>query len=198
MIFFTSDQHFWHANIIRHCNRPYTSVIDMNEALIANWNSVVRPDDYVFTLGDFAFCGVERMREITARLNGHKYLILGNHDGSEAKMTRAGFTVLGSQSSVYFAGRKFNLSHFPYAMSPWERRWAQFKGWLRDRPFQPSRHEASFPPNDGRWLLCGHVHAAWKIKGRQINVGVDQWDYRPISLREIIGIIREREGLCAD
>ena len=94
-IFFVSDTHFFHANIIKYCNRPWKSgtkdedgeflitekdVYDMNEAIISNWNSVVGPDDVVWHLGDFALGNRNRIPEIVSRLNGKKHLVLGNHD----------------------------------------------------------------------------------------------------------------------
>lgn len=93
--FFVSDTHFFHANIIKYCNRPWKSgtkdedgeflitekdVYDMNEAIISNWNSVVGPDDVVWHLGDFALGNRNRIPEIVSRLNGKKHLVLGNHD----------------------------------------------------------------------------------------------------------------------
>ena len=56
-IFFTSDTHFDHKNILRFCNRPWETVEEMNQGLIDNWNSVVGPDDIVFHLGDVSFGG---------------------------------------------------------------------------------------------------------------------------------------------
>ena len=78
-IWFTSDLHFGHQNIIKFCNRPWKTVEEMNEGLIANWNSVVKDDDIVFDLGDFAFAPNSKWKEILSRLNGIHYLILGNH-----------------------------------------------------------------------------------------------------------------------
>lgn len=93
-VFFTSDTHFCHANIIRYCNRPWNSgkdangdsivterdLYEMNEAIISNWNSVVSLDDVVWHLGDFALGNRSRIPEFVNRLNGHKKLVLGNHD----------------------------------------------------------------------------------------------------------------------
>ena len=56
-VYFTSDTHFQHGNIIKFCNRPYSNVEEMNNAIIENWNSVVGPNDIVFHLGDFAWSG---------------------------------------------------------------------------------------------------------------------------------------------
>lgn len=79
-IFFTSDTHFHHANIIKLSHRPFKDVHDMNEQLIANWNKVVTDKDTVFHLGDFAFGGNDAWDSILSQLNGKIYLILGNHE----------------------------------------------------------------------------------------------------------------------
>ena len=86
--FFTSDTHFNHANIIRFCNRPFKDVEQMNEVMIANWNSVIGKDDTVFHLGDFCLGGAAEWTKILERLNGKIYLIMGNHD---LKNIRQGF-----------------------------------------------------------------------------------------------------------
>ena len=54
MLYFTSDHHFWHTNIIQYCNRPFVSIEEMNEVLIQNWNDLVLPEDEVYYLGDFS------------------------------------------------------------------------------------------------------------------------------------------------
>ena len=76
-VFFTSDTHFYHANIIELCHRPFRSVDNMNEMLIANWNKVVGADDIVFHLGDFCLGNSGKWNRILDRLNGMIYLILG-------------------------------------------------------------------------------------------------------------------------
>ena len=78
-VFFTSDLHFGHQNILKFCNRPWETTEEMDKALIENWNSVVGKDDIVFDLGDFAFAPNWRWKEILSQLNGKHYLILGNH-----------------------------------------------------------------------------------------------------------------------
>ena len=77
-IFFTSDLHFSHANIIKYCQRPFDSVAEMNDALIENWNARVQHDDIVYVLGDMFFCDVSAARGIMHRLHGMKRLVLGS------------------------------------------------------------------------------------------------------------------------
>ena len=78
-VFFTSDTHWGHVNIIRFCSRPFISVEEMNDVLIQNWNNVVPKDGIIFHLGDFAFGGSQLWNDVLSKLNGHIYLILGNH-----------------------------------------------------------------------------------------------------------------------
>lgn len=187
MRFFTADLHFGHANIIRYCNRPFASVDDMNEAMIDRWNITVSPDDSVFILGDLAMGKIEESLSLVPLLNGTKYLLPGNHDRNW--MRNKGFErwvpiYLGA-GLIDWRDRPFvgagealggvRHSHFPYAPAgEYDERYAEFH-----------------PTDTGHWLLHGHVHDAWKIRGRQINVGVDVWDFRPVSELEIINIMKE-------
>jgi calcineurin-like phosphoesterase family protein len=77
-IFFTSDYHLSHANIIKYSNRPYSTVEEMDEAIIANHNATVKPNDTVYFLGDFCFGDASKHLK---RLNGHIIFITGSHDG---------------------------------------------------------------------------------------------------------------------
>jgi calcineurin-like phosphoesterase family protein len=79
-VFFTSDTHFGHTNVIKYCNRPFQDVREMDKALIENWNSKVAPDDIVYHLGDFAFYSVDNIFEILKQLNGYIFFVPGNHD----------------------------------------------------------------------------------------------------------------------
>ena len=78
--FYVSDHHFGHHNIITHCSRPFVSVEEMDEVMIAAWNSVVKPGDHVYVVGDFSLHSPERTAEIFGRLKGQKFLVVGNHD----------------------------------------------------------------------------------------------------------------------
>lgn len=79
-VFFTSDHHFGHQNIISYCARPWDSVEEMTEGLVEAWNETVHPDDLVYYLGDFAMGRIDDTLPIVGRLNGTKLLVPGNHD----------------------------------------------------------------------------------------------------------------------
>lgn len=90
--FFTSDTHFNHANVIKYCGRPFASVEEMNREMIARWNAVVRPEDIVYHLGDFALGKASEWPAFLRQLNGaKKILVIGNHDRSPKQMLEGGF-----------------------------------------------------------------------------------------------------------
>lgn len=190
---FTSDQHFWHANIIRYCDRPFSSVEEMNEALIRKHNEIVKPEDTVFHLGDFslAFRAVELYAK---RLNGKNYLVPGNHDfchpvhKKSKKSPEAAALWLRKYVECGFAGvlslawrlpNDILLSHMPY------------KGGGDHADIEQERFADYRAEDKGGWLLHGHVHTTWKQKGRMINVGADQWDYAPVHMDQILDLIKK-------
>lgn len=80
MFYLIADTHFFHKNIIEYCNRPFEDTETMNNYIIEKWNSIVKEDDIVLHLGDVGFGMVEMLSPIIHSLNGHKFLIRGNHD----------------------------------------------------------------------------------------------------------------------
>ena len=116
MIWFISDTHFGHANIIRYCNRPFASVQEMDETLVANWNAVVQPDDTVWHLGDFALVkGADVLEQYRSRLNGQINLILGNHDRkSYATYKAAGFNIVAISYKIEQNDQRYFLHHSPW------------------------------------------------------------------------------------
>lgn len=194
MIFFSSDHHFWHNNVIRYCNRPFSSVEEMNESLIARWNSTVKPEDTVYYLGDFslAFRAVELYSPI---LNGKKILISGNHDFNHSyhKKSRTpenqlkwhqqyqkyGWIVFPEINVMNIDGLgEVRLCHLPYA----------------DNSEDKDKYAKWRPIDDGKILLCGHVHEKWLTKRSpagtlMINVGVDVNNMAPISTERVNEII---------
>lgn len=201
MIYFSSDQHFWHSNVIRYCSRPHASVEEMNEDMVLKWNTVVRPEDTVYVLGDFslAFRAVETF---PMRLMGDKKLVPGNHDfcHSYHKKSRTeenrdkwkqkyrdyGFEILPEQTTLDLPGLGVvNMCHHPYS-----------DGTNTDESDPKGDKYAKWRPvDDGKILLCGHVHEKWLTKFSpkgtlMINVGVDQHGFYPASLDDIIAIAK--------
>lgn len=182
MRYFTSDLHFYHKNVIEFCNRPWSNVDEMNEGLIKNWNDTVTNEDQVYILGDMFFCGTTKAKEILKQLNGEKYLILGNHDWGKIKTHRAkefGFEWIDKSFSLRIGNQlDVLLSHFPYKNAG-------------DHTEGEERYAEHRYEDGGKWLLHGHVHTAWQIKDKMINVGVDVWDYKPVSQEKIELILLE-------
>ncbi len=183
-IWFTSDTHFGHKNILKFCDRPYDSIEEHDEGLISNWNSIVGVDDVVFHLGDFAFSHPKRWKEIISKLNGHIYLIVGNHDeirypGHDVFEMFEGVT---TQLYITIDNKHVYLNHYPLLC---------YGGTYRK-------------PEDCVWQLYGHVHT--KQDGRkgkddervamcfpyQYDVGVDNNNYKPISWEEVKEIINKQ------
>jgi calcineurin-like phosphoesterase family protein len=165
---FTSDTHFNHVNIIPYCKRPYASIHEMNNALIDNWNACVKEEDTVFHLGDFGMGSFKDFPDIRSRLKGSIVLILGNHDLRHSAQKWK--TIVGiNEVWDFLYYEDVYLCHYPYEGD------TQDQERFKDRRLQDCGH----------WLLHGHVHDMWHVKGRQINVGVDVNNYRPISFEEI-------------
>ena len=178
-VWFTSDTHFYHENILRYCSRPFKDISDMNETLIRRWNETVPPDGFVFHLGDFAFGGSKEWNEVISRLNGRIYLILGNHDMKQIKQGVMGrFEHVTQQMTIRVGGQTVVLNHNPFLA---------YGGAYRNV-----------------WQLFGHVHSGplseqGKDIGRlaylfprQCDVGVDNNDFRPVSFIEVREKIEEQ------
>jgi len=176
--YFTSDTHFGHGNIIKYCNRPFADAGEMDRVIIQNWNETVKPEDTIYHLGDAFFTSPERAKHILSNLNGHKILILGNHDRSGHKMVEWGFQEVHQSLQVELQGGiKANLSHYPY------------RGSTEDKFAR--KFETKNLKDDGLLLLNGHVHTSWKSKpglyrNHMINVGMDQWAFKPISETQVL------------
>lgn len=182
MKFYTSDHHFQHNNILKFCNRPFRDMDHMTEILIMRWNERVSPTDTVYYLGDFTCNNLPAMERVSHRLNGIKRFVAGNHDPCHsmhkdgkaiARFEAAGWKLEDEALRVEIQGTPFLLCHFPYT----------------NEGEQYVRYQDLRPINEGRWLLHGHVHEQWKVKDRMINVGVDVWDFYPVSEDEIMEIV---------
>ena len=176
-IFFTSDSHWYHENIIKFCDRPFKDIEEMNWKLIDNWNKKVPQDGLVFHLGDFAWSGgYEKWKSIRDQLNGDIILIKGNHDmkNMPAKAEEELFKFSTQQMLIEVEGRKIYLNHYPLLC---------YAGVYRD-------------PKGLVYQAYGHVHSGLGKNGKDIprlihtfptqyDVGVDNNNYEPISWYEL-------------
>jgi len=114
-VFFTSDVHFGHRNILTFCNRPFETVEEMDETIVDNWNKVVQTNDKVFHLGDWAFNNYHHI----GRLKGNIISIPGNHDEERMKKILP-YLPNGFTERVHYE-KELNLAlcHFP--MEVWHR-----------------------------------------------------------------------------
>lgn len=162
-IFVISDTHFNHENIIKFCNRPFETAKEMNEVMVERWNSVVRPQDKVYHLGD-VYMGSGFSREYTSKLlsslNGHKRLILGNHDNGKDQILQRYFDKI----DVWRMFPEFGLllTHVPV-------------------------HESTLDNGMGRELLNihGHTHTKGAPTKNHQSVCVELTGYTPVSVEEL-------------
>lgn len=165
MIWFTSDPHFGHRNIIQYSGRPFVDLEAHDETLLANWNAYVQPADVIYCLGDFAFYRKQgEIERLLGRLHGTKFLITGNHD-HEATRTAKGWAKVTPYHEItpVVGGQKQLICLYHYRMVVWNR----------------SHH--------GSWALHGHSHGTLpkNFQSRTIDVGVDCYNYFPASLDQI-------------
>ncbi len=179
--FMTSDLHFFHANILKYCDRPFSSVEEMHETIIARWNAVVPEDGIVLFCGDLYFNkrDKEAMRAILLRLNGEKIWALGNHDNSD--------TVSGLEDLFIKIDKRISIRVKDDEVA---------EGW--QRIIADHFPGLSWPYSHvGSWQAFGHHHGALngktfpdkdyeEMRGKrkellhpaQVDVGIDAWDYR--------------------
>jgi calcineurin-like phosphoesterase family protein len=159
----TADTHAGHKNILKYCKRPFANVREMDEILIANWNKIVNPDDLVWHLGDVAFCcTLEYAINFVKRLNGRKRLILGNHDDLALEMYTLFpglFESVDKMEEIKVNGQKIVMCH--YALATW--------------------HHAY----KGTWSLYGHTHNTFQNEGKSLDIGVDAWDFKPVTFEQL-------------
>jgi len=187
-IWFTADQHFGHDNIRGYTNRPYDSVLEMDEDLIRRWNGVVDQYDTVYHLGDFTLGSVELAKQYFQRLNGTVHILSNpwHHDTrwinkTSECITKSGSSVLIESSLEVLEIKELGKDNYPlaislchYPLAVWDRK------------------------HYGAWHLHGHSHNAYYADGFILDVGVDSaaaWlnEYRPFNLSEIIDIMSSKE-----
>lgn len=169
MILFTSDLHLGHKNILKLCNRPFSSIEEMDAVLIENWNRKVHKNDQVYILGDLMYRNEKLPEEYLRQLNGKKHLITGNHDRAWVKtcdLTQY-FESVDRLGYISDGKRQMTLCHFP--MMSW--------------PHMPRSY-----------MVFGHIHANtdadyWPFiaqNEKMLNAGVDINGYVPVTFDEMV------------
>lgn len=171
-LFFTSDEHYGHANVLKFCKRPFESVEDQTEQLIKRHNTVVDDGDVTYHLGDMFWrtFTVKEAQSVMDRLNGKHYLILGNHD--EVAKNIAGRFVWVKDTTLVHTPTRVWLSH--YAHRVW-----------------PDSHKHSYH-------LYGHTHNVLPDFRYSHDAGVDANGYFPISYQEVETIMIQKGQLPPD
>lgn len=175
-VFFTADTHFSDPRLLYHRRNYFASLAEMDQTLIDNWNAIVPEDGVVFHLGDFGYG--KNLLDIAKALNGRKYIIGGNHDVpgtfSSKEMQEEGRCIpVGREQILHAGSRRIFLCHYPYLC-----------------------YEGEY---SGTIQLFGHIHTGRDgdsagfdaprtqyLLPFQYDVGVDNNDFRPISLQEIL------------
>lgn len=134
MIFYTADLHLGHANVIRHCERPFQDADEMDEELIERWNRKVHKNDTVYIVGDFIFRCHRPPEEYFDLLKGKKHLILGNHDKYWLKKVDTEKFLESVSPMLYISdsGHPVVMCHYPMLTWPGVGR--------------------------GRYMVYGHIH----------------------------------------
>jgi calcineurin-like phosphoesterase family protein len=183
-LFFTADCHLGHDRIRIHCNRPWPTIDEMDNALIARWNAIVNKDDTTYIVGDFVMIkkdpnieNMKRYRHYFHALNGRKILIKGNHDGMSKEVYRECFSEVheGILDKV-IDHQKMTFCHYP--MRSWN---------------------CSF---HGAWHFFGHVHGRLPDHPSSLStdVGVDvkEWNYTPVPWEILRNKMIEKQMVWAD
>ena len=166
--FIISDTHFNHENILKYCNRPFSSIKEMNDNIITNWNNIVQKDDIVYHLGDFFLGSKFDLKDIVQRLNGQIYLIRGNHDHLTVKSYEDAGIIVLKNAPILLEEYKVALTH---------------------RPIPDSMLK------DGYVNLHGHIHyknlediydSNFFTKKRHLNVSCDVLKFKPVLINDLL------------
>ena len=170
-VFFTADTHFGHGGALGLYRRPFASVAQMDAAMVQAWQSVVGAADEVWHLGDFAVGRRVDSAALLATLPGRKHLVTGNND-PDAVTSLHGWSSVQSYAEVTVDGTRLVLCHYA------------FRTW----------HDMG----RGAWNLHGHSHGRLKPLPHQVDVGVDAWNFRPITLAAAVTVKRPRASQIQD
>ena len=166
MIYYTSDLHLGHANIIKLCQRPFYTVDEMNYTLIANWNDRVTNNDTVYICGDLIFRSATDPTWLINSLKGKKHLILGNHDNSWISKVDLSQYFESVSNLLTFSNEKHKITLCHYPMMSFE----------------------------GKYLIHGHIHnnkgdTYWPLLRTMenvLNASVEINNYMPVTFDELV------------
>lgn len=165
-IWLWSDTHFFHKNIISFSDRPYLTVDEMNEQLVANFNDYVGPNDISIWVGDVGFSGTGFINELLDQCNGYKILVIGNHDFDGKKLRKLKFDETHLLYTINTPEVSLVLTHYPM--------WHIGKPWFN---------------------VHGHLHAypnPYTNNPLHYNICCELHNYRPIELTDVIKIAKTR------
>ena len=174
MKYYTSDWHIFHKKIILYSKRPFhhadgsPDVETMNRTIIDNINAVVGPDDELYLLGDVAFADAHKTRSIMEQIVCQNiFLIPGNHDSDEIiNLTRSDGSPMWKAVSplmdIVDNGRRLVLCHYKFEVF----------------------NKAHYEQPKTAYQFYGHSHGNLPGNNQQIDVGVDCWDFKPITLKQ--------------
>ena len=166
-IFFTADTHFGHENLRRGIRPQFHNISAMDNLIIDNWNSVVTKHDTVYHLGDVSWHKKDLSKNVLDKLNGNICLIQGNHDQNVIKPVCASrfswikdiYKLKVKDQDAQDGRLMIVLSHFPFRV------WDQ--------------------AHYGAWHLHGHSHGNLNPAPMTLDVGVDNWDFTPVSYEKV-------------
>ena len=171
-IWFSSDPHFFHENIITYCSRPFHTVSEMNEYMVEQHNLLVKPSDHWYCLGDVTMLRDNQGRGlgILRRMHGHKRLILGNHDHYAMKHYLEHFEKVMAMNVI--DGMRF--THIPVHPASMGGVKANVHGHIHNN--QPT----SFPP-----VLRIDKKTQEVVVIPYVNISVEVTEYKPVSLEQV-------------
>lgn len=193
-IYFTSDWHIGHYNVLKFDNRPFKDLDDMHETLVSNFNKYVPKHGITYFLGDMGLCSGGLLKTIIDQLNGTKILVRGNHDGNVYSMYNAGFNIVIDKAQTTIGSNILTMTHCPLK-GVFREDISGMKGTVEgstENWHKELKHKNRFSIEDfGQFHLHGHIHARGKengkkiIDGRQMDVGVPGNDYKPVPISTI-------------
>ena len=187
-IWFTSDTHFCHDRGFLYQPRGFQSIIEHDEIIIENWNNVVHNDDIVYHLGDTMLNDNIKGIQFFNNLNGHIFLIRGNHDTNN-RLSQ----IQDNCKNIITGGHGWD---FPYADI---QKINGYTFYLSHYPTMTSYIENMAPLKNHTINLHGHTHSKDKFYQDipfMYNVALDAHNNAPVSFDEIIADIEAKKDEC--